>query len=293
MDFEEIRKLVIIAMFSDDRLAEKLVLKGGSALELVHRIVSRGSVDVDLSIADEFEDLEDTKGRLFRALRDRFDAAGYVIFDEEFDIVPPPKPVPDLTPWWGGYSLRFKHIERSRYDLLAHDKQRLHRESDAIDNRQRRTFRVQISKYEFCEGSEEHDFEGHRIFVYSPEMTALEKVRAICQQMEGYPVIPKEKKRPRARDFYDIYAIITQRAVDLALRENHALCRAIFEARRVPCAFRPFRSPVPGDPDHRFRSFRSLIGAERRCMSPGPVHDKPGRILSRRGFLGHGARFLQ
>jgi predicted nucleotidyltransferase component of viral defense system len=234
MNPAEVRKLVIVAMFSDDQLAERLVLKGGSALELVHKIVSRGSVDVDLSLADEFEDLEDTKQRLFRSLRDRFDAAGYVVFGERFDVVPPPQATPDLTPWWGGYSLRFRLIERERYDLIAHDRQQLHRESNPIDYRQRREFRIEISKHEFCQGSEEHEFEGYRIFVYSPEMTAIEKLRAICQQMDGYKVIPKEKKRPRARDFYDICAIITQRAVDLALPENHVLCRAIFKAKEVP-----------------------------------------------------------
>jgi len=60
------------------------------------------------------------------------------------------------------------------------------------------------------------------------------------------------------------------------------------------CAFRPFRSPVPGDSDHRFRSFRSLIGAERRSSFLGPVHFIPGGILAWSAFLGHGGcRFLR
>ena len=48
MDLARIRKLVIIAMFSDDTLTQKLVVKGGNALEIVHGIISRGSIDVDL-----------------------------------------------------------------------------------------------------------------------------------------------------------------------------------------------------------------------------------------------------
>lgn len=41
---------------------------------------------------------------------------------------------------------------------------------------------------------------------------------------------------PRARDFYDIYAIVTRRAVDLSLPENLELFRHIFGAKRVPLA---------------------------------------------------------
>ena len=52
MDFTQIRRLVVIAMFSDDVLMERLVLKGGNALELVHRLVDRGSLDIDLSMQD-------------------------------------------------------------------------------------------------------------------------------------------------------------------------------------------------------------------------------------------------
>ena len=88
MDFTGIRRRVIVAMFSDEALFSRLVLKGGNALELVHRVLTRGSVDVDLSIADEFQDLDDTRARIFGALRREFEAAGYVVFDETFVVVP-------------------------------------------------------------------------------------------------------------------------------------------------------------------------------------------------------------
>ena len=35
MDFDQIRRLTIVALFSDDELSERLVLKGGNALSLV------------------------------------------------------------------------------------------------------------------------------------------------------------------------------------------------------------------------------------------------------------------
>jgi hypothetical protein len=39
-------------------------------------------VDIDLSIPDDFDDLEDVKRGIFKSLKDRFDSAGYVVFDE-------------------------------------------------------------------------------------------------------------------------------------------------------------------------------------------------------------------
>ena len=65
-------------------------------------------------------------------------------------------------------------------------------------------------------------------------MSAFEKVRAICQQMNAYAMIPSEKKRARARDFFDIHALVEQKTVDFASVENHDTCRQIFAAKRVP-----------------------------------------------------------
>lgn len=53
MDLKDIRRLVIIALFSDDELMEKFVLKGGNALDVVYNIGTRSSVNIDLSIPDD------------------------------------------------------------------------------------------------------------------------------------------------------------------------------------------------------------------------------------------------
>ena len=84
MDLSEIRKLIVVGIASDDVLMERLVLKGGNALELIHKIGERASLDLDFSMEDDFEDLDETKRRLFRALRGRFDYAGFYLFDESF-----------------------------------------------------------------------------------------------------------------------------------------------------------------------------------------------------------------
>ena len=44
---EHIKRLTIIAMFSDGDLMERLVLKGGNLLDIVHRVSTRASIDAD------------------------------------------------------------------------------------------------------------------------------------------------------------------------------------------------------------------------------------------------------
>ena len=53
-----IRKIALIGFFSNDQLTERLVFKGGSALELVYKLTSRASIDIDFSIEDDFSEDE-------------------------------------------------------------------------------------------------------------------------------------------------------------------------------------------------------------------------------------------
>ena len=178
--------MVIIAMFSDDVLFGKLVLKGGNAISLIYKYGARGSLDVDFSIEGEFDDTQDAAKRIARALSDRFDAAGFVVFDYEF--VPRPLiPGPD-NPKWGGYRIKFKIIERDKHRLFDGDPEAVRRNATVIGPLQQRVFTVDISKWEFCEGKAETQLEEFTIYVYTPPMLAIEKIRAICQQMPEYPI---------------------------------------------------------------------------------------------------------
>ena len=84
MDPVEIRRLTIKALFADDFLLDQLVLKGGNALNLVHRIGNRSSLDIDLSLASDFADPESCKQRIINTLRARFEAEGLHFFDDHF-----------------------------------------------------------------------------------------------------------------------------------------------------------------------------------------------------------------
>ena len=234
MDFAEIRQVTVTAIFSDDWLLDHLVLKGGNALNLVYDLGGRTSLDLDFSMRADFPDLEDARRRIFHALRERFDAAGYVVFDEQFD----PKPRlrgEDAKPWWGGYEVRFKLIEREKYERLKARVEKLRLNAMVTGAGQERTFSIDVSKFEYTEGKAKRELDYFTIYVYTPEMIAIEKLRAICQQMPEYE--HRGRSTARARDFYDIHRVVTKLDVDLAKRDNIELAKHIFAAKRVPLEF--------------------------------------------------------
>ena len=130
MDFADIRRLAIVAMFSDDTLFDQLALKGGNALNLVHHLGSRSSVDVDLSLDKDFQDINDSRERIFRALRSRFAEARLTVFDEKFEQKSPPEAGGDEK--WGGYQIEFKLIDTRFYEDLHGDIERVRRESMVV-----------------------------------------------------------------------------------------------------------------------------------------------------------------
>lgn len=242
----EIRKTIIVAIASDVALMERLILKGGNALDLVHKLGERASLDIDLSMSGDFRDqadLDDVSSRLFRALRDRFDSIGYVVFDEKLEPRPRTSTVFTLTVW-GGYNAVFKLIRKERYremggqlgiipagDLL--DKMR--REAQISGPGFLRKFEIEISKFEYTHGRVLVDVGDYSCYVYTPAMIAAEKLRAICQQLPQYEL--RANPAPRPRDFYDIHTIAVRTSCDLADVTHHELVREMFLAKEVPLDF--------------------------------------------------------
>jgi predicted nucleotidyltransferase component of viral defense system len=233
VDPAEIRRITIKGLFSDDTLYEQLVLKGGNALNLVHHIGNRSSLDIDLSLEEDFRDPQDAQERIFRALEGRFREKGLVLVDKRFREIRASSE-DELAARWGGYQLVFKVIEQERLDELGGDTRKAQIQALPSGPNQERNFMIQISKFEYCKGKAEADFEDYTIYVYSPAMIAFEKLRAICQQMEEYPGLGRKHRIPRARDFFDITVITTWESLDFKAPENHDLIRRIFEAKAVP-----------------------------------------------------------
>jgi hypothetical protein len=233
VDFLQIREVALTAIASDDVLSRLLVLKGGNALALVHKIGKRTSLDLDFSMEADFENRQQLEKALTRAVTDRFDAAGYVVFDTSLVFKPQPRSgqVPD---WWGGYTFFFKLIPREEYKKFQGSIEDLRRRSTPIDDAQHRKFEIQISRSEYCRGSEKRQVGDYELLVYTPGMIACEKLRAICQQMPEYEMAGDSARAPRARDFYDIHVLVQDAGVDFGSPDMAALVKAMFQVKHVP-----------------------------------------------------------
>jgi len=236
LQVDDVKRLVVIAMFSDDMLLERLVLKGGNALDLIHRISTRASMDIDFSMHGDFEKAEfaEVQKRVHRSLAQTFVEKGLEVFDFRMEEVPSGLTA-DIAEFWGGYSVEFKLIVRERRFELGDDLEALRRHAMKLGMRESTKFSIDISKFECVDQKVAQDLSGYRIFVYSPAMIVCEKLRAICQQMPEYgPVVKRNRSGgARARDFVDIHALVTELSVD-ATSETQELLREIFRAKRVP-----------------------------------------------------------
>ncbi len=235
-------------MFVDDDFYERLVLKGGNALSLVHGIGGRTSLDLDFSVAGDLEDevapLDELERRMIRALKNRLEPLGYTVFDAS--LIRKPKRLPTDTPQkiWGGYLLRFKVISEEnsrkaqRKTAKAQSEIDMHRRmATTVSANQHRIFKVEISKYEYCAPKVSAMLDGFQIQAYPLALIAIEKARALCQQLPVYT--QTAHPRPRARDFYDIHSVITKERMNLCSPENQRILQACFDAKQVPVGLIP------------------------------------------------------
>ncbi len=253
-----VKKRTVSALVSDEIFMGILVLKGGNALDLAYDITSRGSIDIDFSIQNDFSKEEKIrmKNQATFLLNNEFQKENLVAFDVKFYDKPS---IIDksLIEFWGGYLLEFKLIENTKYEKYSDNLDKLRRESLAIGKKGSTKFTVDISKYEYVGKSKTKDLDGAIVQVYSPEMICLEKLRAICQQTEEYRKIVKSMtNRPRARDFYDIVNVTKHFNLDFRSNENIHLAKLIFDAKRVPLKF---ISLIPNYHDFHHGDWESVL----------------------------------
>lgn len=238
----DIKRLVITALASDDELMETLVLKGGNAIEIFHDKhsgnLSRSSYDLDFSMEEDFDDdLEGVKQRIEKAIATTFEENGLVVFDHKF-TVKPQQVRDELKDFWGGYNIEFKIIAYDQYTSLQGDIGKIRKMAIPVLPNRSPKVEIEISKYEYVGKKVEAEVDGFIIYIYSPEMIAFEKLRALCQQLQAYKdIVPSFSPRPRARDFYDIHLIMEQFGIDPSTPENKELILNIFAAKRVPPGF--------------------------------------------------------
>jgi len=224
---DQIRLTTIEALFSDPSVANLIVLKGGNALNLIHGIGGRSSLDIDLSLPSDFEDLAEIGTRIQTALEHTFARKGFSVFDSRI-AEKPSRPLPNQRSEWGGYEVVFKVIHSSSAGAGIDTRRR---EAAVVGPLQERVIKVQFSKYEFCGETTSVEVGDSQVTVYTPALIAVEKLRAICQQMREY--LHNRTPSPRARDFYDIHSISAGSSVDLTSPESVELLRRCFRAKEV------------------------------------------------------------
>lgn len=253
-----IKLLTISALVSDENLMGMLVLKGGNALDLAYDISFRGSIDIDFSIEGEFTEFEMGKiqFQISELLKYEFLKEGLAVFD--IKLTEKPNIIHEnVRSFWGGYLLEFKMIEYEKFQLMKGDQESLRRMALTIHQDNSTKFTVDISKYEYIADSRKKELEGAIVNVYSPEMLAIEKLRALCQQVPDYKeIIYSMTSKSRARDFYDIYNLTNAFSIDYSLPQNVELCQNIFKAKRVPLTFIKF---IPKQREFHRQSWASLV----------------------------------
>lgn len=239
MNLNEIRKKTIVSLFSDDYLADILSLKGGNALEIAYDLNSRASIDIDVSMERDFSDynlsIEDVKQKIEDQLKINFKDINYKVFDVKLSRRPLKER--ENYPHWGGYNIEFKIIDIDKYKEGQNDIDKLRRSAEIIsESSQSKKIKIDISKYEFTQPSEEKEIDDFIIRVYTPIMIVYEKLRAICQQMPEYKKTHKVKITPRARDFYDIWNVIEKLNIreDILNEQNIYILKEIFGIKKVP-----------------------------------------------------------
>ncbi len=223
---------VLVAIYSNEILSEKLYLKGGQALRLTQNLRNRLSKDSDFSISEKIED-EQTFFTLFKeAIVNEFHSDGLFVID--FKFTRKPKVKPEGTPdFWGGWAIEFKIIDKTQITL---SKERQSATAITPEGSESNRISIDISEMEYCESFEKIKIKSVEVRVYSQVLLVLEKLRAICQSHPSYKY--RSKKSNRARDFYDIeqiYSKVLEKGKqEYFLDECQKHFKKVFDAKEVP-----------------------------------------------------------
>lgn len=229
---EELKHKILSALFSRDILFEYLVLKGGNAISMIYQLITRASFDLDFSMAGDFPGgKEELKAQLESALKEGMSDSSYEVFDVVLSVKPKSLSE-EKADFWGGYECAFKLVDKVFYHENSNDISKLRRNAVVFGGKAR--FFIDISRHEYIESKVISDVGDIVLYSYTPVMLVCEKLRAICQQTEGYKELFQVKVTARSRDFYDITLLVTMLSLDIATKENFDILRAIFEAKRVP-----------------------------------------------------------
>jgi predicted nucleotidyltransferase component of viral defense system len=227
MRIEDVINEVVIAIYSSPKLANRFILKGGSAMRMFDKQNTRLSIDADFSIEGVLADDDTVFRDMELCFSRRFSEHGFDVID--FRANRRPKRLGQGFPeWWGGWGCEFKLVDK------AHGNKRLEtRRRNALipEDANSSIIQIDLSEHEYCGMQRTMSVGGTRIRAYSSEMLVLEKLRAICQQHPEYAF--RREAKNRARDFYDIYVLTVDTSDEFVGHCQHHL-KSVFNAKEVP-----------------------------------------------------------
>lgn len=252
MQYEEekvdtIRKLTIKSLFATpDKIMSMLALKGGNVLNYIYELDERSSIDIDVSMETSFAsegiELSEAEESLKKAFQSTFKMEGFEIID--FNLVEKPDQMPEnLEGFWGGYKLIFKVIEQEKLEKLENNganKSDIRRRTIPLDEKHKKKYIVDISKFEYCKDKQMVEFDDYMIYIYTPLMIVYEKLRALCQQLKEYQdIVETHTLRQRTQDFFDIYIILEKGGFELDPydKKNLKILKEMFKIKKVPIIF--------------------------------------------------------
>lgn len=228
---ETIKHEVLISIYSTEALMNRLILKGGNAINLAFKLYDRQSMDLDFSIENDFDngEIQSISNCLEKEINTRLLKHGLHAFD--FKSSQKPKIIsPNRNPQWKGYKIEFKVL---RDEFLQHHLDAKRRNAIMIGDSS--LFSIEISPFEYIGDTLKISI-GNDVLVnsYSPALTLMEKLRALCQQTDEYCKIQNCKKTPRSRDFYDIYILSNKIPESLSKDTIVSHLQSVFDAKQVP-----------------------------------------------------------
>jgi hypothetical protein len=160
--FDKVKRQTLVALFSSPLLQNVLVLKGGNLIDIAFEISQRSSIDLDFSIEGKFDDPEELRIECESVLRKAFAAQGYRVIDVRLEERPP-YVSEELKGYWGGYTIKFKLIGDAAHERFQADAEQLRRRAIRLQG-DSPTFKIDISKFEYCEGKQVFQVDGQSIF---------------------------------------------------------------------------------------------------------------------------------
>lgn len=269
---EQVKRLTIRALVSDESLFNSLVLKGGNAFEFAGIESVRKSIDIDFSTPSSLSSVTNFSEDMLvehvsSLLRITFSESSLIVFDVRLTKQPPGLTEDVLGDFWGGYKLTFKVIP-SDVDLQNLSEQQMRQRALTLGAGERKEFSVDISHHEYCDRKQLSEVDGDAVYVYSPSMIICEKIRAICQQMDEYrEIVLRDRAKPRARDFFDIHHICSQIDIDFSSDDFSQTLGSIFAVKRVPIELIHFISDRRELHREDFESVKATVGAGQRVRN--------------------------